>query len=51
MSALLKEGKYTVSEISFMVGYNTPFLFCSTLQEVYRLSAYRIWKEIRYEKT
>lgn len=27
------------------------FLFCSTLQEVYRLSAYRIWKEIRYEKT
>ena len=48
---LLQEGKYNVSEISFMVGYNTPFLFCSTLQEVYRLSAYRIWKEIRYEKT
>lgn len=24
---LLKEGKYTVSEISFMVGYNTPSYF------------------------
>ena len=30
---LLKEGKYTVSEISFMVGYNTPSYFAARFKK------------------
>lgn len=30
---LLKEGKYTVSEISFMVGYNTPSYFSARFKK------------------
>ena len=30
---LLKEGKYTVAEISFMVGYNTPSYFAARFKK------------------
>lgn len=32
---LLKEGKYTVSEISFMVGYNTPSYFAARFKNIW----------------
>lgn len=31
---LLKEGKYTISEISFMVGYNTPSYFAARFKNI-----------------
>ena len=30
---LMKEGKYTVSDISFMVGYNTPSYFAARFKK------------------
>ena len=30
---LLKEGRYSVSEISFMVGYNTPSYFAARFKK------------------
>lgn len=32
---LLKEGRYSVSEISFMVGYNTPSYFAARFKNIW----------------
>ena len=44
---LLKDGRYTVAEVSTMVGFNTPSYFCHQFQEILRMLTYGVYQEIK----